>query len=864
MSRRWFSWLAVGAALAVILLAVNVALTLRNLQQLKEDSAWVDHTYLVIRGLDHVLQLASDAETAERGFLITGEPRYLEPYDGTLAAVNAQVDELARLTADNPIQQVRFPALREHIAAKWQMLDETIALRKNGDVEAARTHVLTGRSKREMDAIRDVVGEMTRHEQSLLADRIQDNGPGFPRGNRGGASFRPRRGRSPGSVSPAAAFASDGQDPGGVCHFRASGAAADYLGQHRRRGHRHRHVRPRHDDERGRRGAHRLAARRCRGPTARRRLSHRQRGNAANRREPGGEGVARGSHRRAGKSHGAHQPQRLGNSDRRQRRPDPLQGRGGGRLCTGFPRHLRAKTLRSGPARKRRAAANGPASLQDRNLRVEHRDGGQSLDARIGVDVRAASGRLFGDASGVGSVGPSARSAASRPAIARALALGEYTDEWRVVWPDGSIHWLAGRGRLFKDSEGRPRRLIGINIDITDRKRVEDELRRLAAELSEADRRKDEFLATLAHELRNPLAPIANGLQIMRLKSGAETDAGQSVADQSIADARAMMERQLGHMIHLVDDLLDASRISQGKLELRKERAELTAILNHAVETSRPVIEAAGHELTVSLPREPVFVDADVTRLAQVFANLLNNAAKYSEPPGHIWLAADRQGSDAVVSVKDAGVGIPPEMLSRIFELFTQVDQSLERSQGGLGIGLTLVRRLVDMHGGSVEARSEGRGKGSEFVVRLPIMLPAQGGSPLDTPAPASPFVRRRILVADDNFDSANSLGMLLKIMGHEVHLAGDGEQAVEMAAALEPDVIVLDIGMPKLNGYEACLRIQKLPWASQATFIALTGWGQDEDKRRSQEAGFHHHLIKPVDPAALQSLLGGLPAAVE
>jgi PAS domain S-box-containing protein len=376
---------------------------------------------------------------------------------------------------------------------------------------------------------------------------------------------------------------------------------------------------------------------------------------------------------------------------------------------------------------------------------------------------------------------------------------------------------------------------------------------RLVDDLREADRRKDEFLATLAHELRNPLAPIRNALQILRL-------AGNS--GPIMEQARTMMERQLMQLVRLVDDLLDVSRITRGRVELRKERVELAAVVQSAVETSRPLIEAAGHELMVTLAPEPIHLDADLTRLAQVFSNLLNNAAKYTEQGGHIWLTAERHGGEVVLKVRDTGLGISADMLLKIFEMFTQVDRSLERSRGGLGIGLTLVKRLVEMHGGSVEARSEGPGKGSEFTVRLPVAMASASHAPQPpkgegekTPAPAP----RRILVVDDNKDAADSLSMMLSLAGMEARTAYDGLEAVAAAAAFHPDVVLLDIGLPKLNGYEAARRIREQPWGKDMVLVAVTGWGQEEDRRRSQEAGFNAHLVKPVDPVALQQMLAAL-----
>ena len=317
-----------------------------------------------------------------------------------------------------------------------------------------------------------------------------------------------------------------------------------------------------------------------------------------------------------------------------------------------------------------------------------------------------------------------------------------------------------------------------------------------------------------------------------------------------------MMERQLSQMVRLVDDLLDVSRITRNKLELRKERVSLAAVINSAVETSRPLMEQAGHTFSLTLPSAPVYLDADLTRLAQVFSNLLNNAAKYTEPGGRISLTGELSGAEVVVQVQDNGLGIPADALPRIFEMFSQVDRNMERAQGGLGIGLTLVRRLVEMHGGTVEARSDGPGRGSQFVVRLPVVKAAPQAATSQGDDGLSATAKRRILVVDDNHDSAMSLGMMLKLMGNETHTAHDGLAAVEAAEKFRPDMILLDIGLPKLNGYDACRRIREQPWSKGIVIVALTGWGQEEDRRRSQEAGFDHHLVKPVEIAALQTLL--------
>lgn len=377
---------------------------------------------------------------------------------------------------------------------------------------------------------------------------------------------------------------------------------------------------------------------------------------------------------------------------------------------------------------------------------------------------------------------------------------------------------------------------------------LEQRVEERSSALREANRHKDEFLAILAHELRNPLAPIRNALHLMKL-----ADDNPSVG----AKARGLIERQLHNLVRLIDDLMDISRISRGKVELCKESLELAAVVTSAVETSRPLIEAAGHQLNVSLPPDPVALEADPVRLAQVIANLLNNSAKYTDKGGQIWIAARCEGPDAVVSVRDTGVGIPATMLPKVFEMFTQLDQPPGRAQGGIGIGLSLVRSLVEMHGGSVEARSEGPGRGSEFVVRLPL---AAGRPPTESvppePKASTVLLSRRILVVDDNRDAADSLGELLELLGAEVHVAHDGPAALAALETHRPAVILLDIGMPGMDGYEVARRIRQQPQSHDVTLIALTGWGQEKDRARSRDAGFDHHMIKPPDITALQALL--------
>jgi PAS domain S-box-containing protein len=418
-----------------------------------------------------------------------------------------------------------------------------------------------------------------------------------------------------------------------------------------------------------------------------------------------------------------------------------------------------------------------------------------------------------------------------------------YEADYRIVQADGSVRWVTARGKAERDATGQPVRMPGVLVDITARRLLEDALR-------DADRRKDEFLATLAHELRNPLAPLRNSLEILKIP---RLDSG------TLQQTRAMMERQVHHLVRLVDDLLDVSRVTRGKIELRKESVELANVVARAVETVQPLIAVQGHRLDLSLPNESLLLDADPVRLAQVVGNLLVNAAKYTEANGHIWLAATREGDAVTLRVRDDGIGIAPELLPQIFELFVQADHTSSKAQGGLGVGLTLAQNLVQMHGGTIEAHSAGLGKGSEFVVRLPLLVREQespserveAGGVLERPSTG-----RRVLVVDDNRDAATSLAMLLRMLGHEAEIAHDGVTALASASTFLPHLVLLDIGMPGMDGYEVARRLRQQPGMESIMLAALTGWGQMEDRRRTLEAGFHHHLVKPLEVSALEQVL--------
>jgi two-component system CheB/CheR fusion protein len=417
--------------------------------------------------------------------------------------------------------------------------------------------------------------------------------------------------------------------------------------------------------------------------------------------------------------------------------------------------------------------------------------------------------------------------------------------EFRMQTPDGEVRWLHARGDRVLEGDGAAAVFVGVMMDVTERKQTEEALRI-------AGRRKDEFLAVLAHELRNPLAPIYNGIALLR-RSGVQSSEAEKI--------HAMLERQMTHMSRLLDDLLDVSRLTLGKIELKRAPVHLQTVVRSAVEMSQAFIEAAQHRLEVSMPSAPVTLDVDSVRLTQVLSNLLNNAAKYTEQGGHIWVAAEIQDGGVAISVRDTGVGIPEGMLDQVFDLFTQVDGRVQGGVPGLGVGLAMVRSLIELHGGEVEARSAGPGKGSEFVVRLPVSTAtyASSAQPADAKFAAAPLPRRRVLVIDDNCDAADSLGLMLQGAGAEAHVVYDGVDALKAMPAYLPDVVLLDIGMPGMDGYSVASQIRQDPRYEKVTLVALTGYGQESDRLRSRAAGFDHHLTKPADLKTLEALFASL-----
>jgi PAS domain S-box-containing protein len=437
-------------------------------------------------------------------------------------------------------------------------------------------------------------------------------------------------------------------------------------------------------------------------------------------------------------------------------------------------------------------------------------------------------------------VHPQDREAAQAALFAARDTQSLYTHEYRIVRADtGAVRWLRAWGRFLYDATGAPMRCVGVVFDDTDRKTAEIALR-------DADQRKDVFLATLAHELRNPLAPIRNAAKVL---------ASANLKPDMSQWAQTVIQRQVKHMAWLLDDLLDVARITQGKLELKKQRITLNTVVDTAIEASRPLLDSKSHQFTVTLPSEHVYLDADPVRLSQVLANLLMNAAKYTDAGGKISLAGNSQDGFVSLIVKDNGIGIRHASLKQIFLMFSQVDEALTRSEGGLGIGLALVKGLTELHNGTVEALSSGLGRGSEFIVRLPIAESVSVNEPTAEPQPDR-LAGRRVLVADDNKDAAESLAMLLELAGHEVRVVHDGRAALSLAHTFRPEVAFLDIGMPQMNGHEIAMALRHQPWGAGVYLIALTGWGQEGDRLRAIKAGFDRHLTKPVDPDMLEGLI--------
>ncbi len=847
----------VGFGLTLIVLIVGGVMGVINTRRLTENERQVARTHEVRAELEILLSTLKDAEIGQRGYLLAQDEKYLQPYEEAVERLQTIFTRLAFLTSENSLQQERLRALQPKIARRLAEIKQTIDLTKNSDRPAAMQIIRTDAGKKEMDSVRSGIALMLLVEEAILSERAlqskvsatsaimsilltvligillvvvvfvigQRNLFKRQRAARNLAEQAERLRTTLASIGDAVITTDlHGRitNMNAVAESLTGWANAEAIGQTL-------------DavfkivNEETRRGVE----------------------NPATRALKDGVIVGLANHTVLIARDGSELP--IDDS------AAPIRCKEGEIVgCVLVFRDVTERQQLEKLNNERLIGARKLASIVDSSNDAII---SQSTDGVI-QSWNAAADRMFGFSASeaVGrhiSVLIPPERAGEEDRIMNRLRVGDAIEHFDTVRvrKDGQRIQVSLTISPVRDGDGRIVGASKIVRDISERKKLENDLRQLAADLSEAHARKDEFLATLAHELRNPLAPIRNGLQVLRL--GGE---GQAAG---VEQTRIMMERQLGQLVRLVDDLMDVSRITRGNVELRKERVSLASVIHSAIETSRPIIDERGHHLTLTLPPEPIVVDADITRLAQVFANLLNNAAKYMDRGGEIFLKAEHEGDKVVVTIKDQGIGIASDQINRIFQMFTQVDGSLEKAQGGLGIGLTLVRRLTEMHGGTIVAQSEGIGKGSQFVVRLPIVAEASPASDASSPESPAPKSDLRILIVDDNRDGADSLAMVLEVMGNETRIAYDGQEGVDAARVWRPDLILLDIGLPKLNGYEACRRIRAQPGGEGAVIIAVTGWGQEEDRRRSKEAGFDHHLVKPVDPVTLRKLLIDLNLAV-
>jgi PAS domain S-box-containing protein len=826
-------------------LVVSAGLTFRNTQQLNEDLGWVAHSHAVLDSCSDIMLAVVDTETAEGGFIITGDEAFLEPYNAALNRIDGIMASLKEETKDNDAQRQRVSELESKVGIRLGWLKEGIN-RKRLNEKEAQTIVRSRQGKQQMDEIRSLVGEMEGEEQELLVQRN--------RKSTGAYHFAV----TSGFLTALAGLAVVGAFVWLLQRSLTARDKAARLLQEQRQWFQTTLASIGDGviatDKRGRVTFLNCVAQSLTGWNEEEAKgqpldavfhiinenSRQPVENPAHRVFREGTVIGLANHTILFSKHGHEFP--IDDS------AAPIRnelGKVSGvvlvfRDATG--RRKAEEALRLSENRFRAFAEYGPQMVwaSDADGKVQYV--GPRWTAYTGLSLEQTT-----DFDNIRQVTHPDDYPVLSDKWAKAMATGGLFEvEYRLKRiSDGAYRWFLCRALPVKDGNGTIVQWIGANADIDDQKRAE-----LA--LKEADSRKDEFLATLAHELRNPLAPIRNALNILRHSDG---DLNR------LHPVRDMMERQVEQLVRLVDDLMDVSRISSGKIALRLDRLELAAVIQSALETSRPLIDAAKQELYVTLPSEPLYVIGDQTRLAQVVSNLLNNSAKYTPDGGQILLTVLRNDEQAEIRVRDNGMGIRAEMLPKIFEMFTQADRTLQRAQGGLGIGLTLVNRLVKMHGGTIQAQSKGPGQGSEFTVRLPL-APIHSEVPRPEEKPDGDLridhkvKARRILVVDDNIDSAESLGLLLRTMGHEVQTAHDGPRALEAAKRFRPEVILMDIGLPGMSGHEVGRQLRSMDETKHSLLIAQTGWGQDEDRRRSTEAGFDFHFVKPVDPQALQELL--------
>ena len=842
-----------GFVLTVTILLVGAVLGFVNVLRLAENARQVSHSQEVVTEARDLLSVLKDAETGQRGYLLTGDEAYLEPYDNAIRQFETVLARLDRLTAGDSNQRARFIPLRAAAEAKIAELKHTVSLIKGGDHAAALALVRAGSGKVLMDDVRAQTGTIRSAEEENLqryaAETRQSVTTAF--GTLATATLI-------GLVLVSLTFVLNQRN------VLARQRAAEAIDERRE------YLRVTlasigdaviTTDADGRIDYMNAVAESLTGwslqeavgqplETVFRIVNEQTRQpveNPAMRALKENAIVGLANHTVLLRKDGSERP--IDDS------AAPIKTAAGAVAgCVLIFRDITDRRRLEQAEASRLISARFLASIVESS---EDAIVSKSLDGTIQT-WNAAAERLFGypapEAIGrhISLVIPADRALEEDDIIAR-IRSGERVDHFETVRrrKDGQLVHVSLTISPIRDEKGHIVGASKIARDIMDRKQAEERIYGLLGELKNADRRKDEFLAMLAHELRGPLAPVRHTLESLK-RSGSH--------DEPVRQAYAVMDRQLAHLVRLVDDLIDVSRITRGTISLHKAPAELASIIHHSLEASRPLVEASRHQLDVTMPSEPIHVQADAIRLAQVFSNVLNNASKYTEPGGRIGLAVERVDGDAVVTITDTGAGIPRDKLGTIFELFAQVDRTLERSQGGLGLGLALAKRLVEMHQGSIEAFSNGPGTGSRFVVRLPIVAQPEQRH---VPAEVQPAAPRRILIVDDNADAASSLAMLLGMTGNETRTANDGLAAVDAAQTFQPDVILLDIGLPKLNGLEVCRRIRQQPWGQNIVMVALTGWGQEDDRRKSQQAGFDHHMVKPLDYNDLMKLLASLDAKV-
>lgn len=865
MPLRSQSWLNISVGLLLCLVVVNGGVAFHNLQRLRHDADEVARTHVILEGLASSVATLTDAETGQRGFLITGDESYLAPYQASQAHSDEQLASLATAFSDSPRAAGKLTRLKQLIAEKFQELAATVALRKQGNFAMAQQIVLSDEGKRTMDRIRVLVEEMRQDERALLAERELANRRAYHTAV-AGIVFS--------SLAGVAALA-------GLLillHRHLKSLLESTAAEHRQRELLRATLISIGDGV----IVTDVAGRVVLLNTVAERLTRWTQDQAV--------GVD------------LTQVFNIVNESSRQPVENPsLRALREGKIV-GLANHT-VLIARDGvewpiddsaaPITTERGAISGAVlvfrEISQRKLHestlLEHTAALQAANARMTelvADLRASEELFHSMADSIPQLAwmtrpdghiywynkrwyeytgatpeqmegwgwQSVQDPQELPRVMEnwqaALAAGE---AWEDTFPlrrhDGAMRWHLSRAEPLRNANGEIVRWFGTNTDITEHLEMEQALR-------EADHRKDEFLATLAHELRNPIAPISNALQVWPL---VENDR------EEVEKLRAIMERQIEQMTRLVDDLLDVSRITRGKIRLRQQTVDLSTIISGAIEAVRPLIDSCGHQMELAVDDAPLIVHGDVARLTQAIGNLLHNAAKYTNRDGRIRVSAVREGREAVVRISDNGVGIPPHMLDRIFDLFQQVDQSIDRSHGGLGLGLTLVKRMVELHGGTIEARSAGEGQGSEFVMRLPLSKANLTGEvALQNGGNRGGLARHRVLVVDDVYASAKTLAMMLESINQEVIIANDGQKAIEQAVAERPDIVFLDIAMPGMNGYEVARQLRQHRTLGTTRLVALTGYGHEEDRRKAIEAGFHHHLTKPTSIDQLTELLKSLP----